>query len=57
MRAAETGGLPLRYYGNETAEADETLNPTGPTTETQLDDGEEAAPHDEPDEAPEADET
>ena len=23
MRAAETGGLPLRYYGNETAEADE----------------------------------
>ena len=41
----------------ETAEADETLNPTGPTTETQLDDGEEAAPHDEPDEAPEADET
>ena len=41
----------------EAAEADETLNPTGPTTETQLDDGEEAAPHDEPDEAPEADET
>ena len=41
----------------EAAEADETLNPTGPTTETQLDDGEEAAPHDEPDEQPEADET
>ena len=38
----------------ETAEADETLNPTGPTTETQLDDGEEAAPHGETDEYPEA---
>lgn len=41
----------------EEAEADETLNPTGPTTETQLADGEEAALRDEPDEDPEADET
>ena len=41
----------------EAAEADETLNPTGPTTETQLDDGEEAAPQDELEEQPEADET
>ena len=41
----------------EEAEAAELVNSTGPTAETQLDDGEEAAPHDEPDEAPEATKT
>ena len=41
----------------EAAEADETLTPTESVTETPLDNTEEAAPHDEPDEAPEADET
>ena len=41
----------------EAAEADETLDPTEPVTETPLDDTEEAAPQDEPEEQPEADET
>ena len=34
----------------EAAEADETLDPTEPVTETPLDDTEEAAPQDEPEE-------
>ena len=41
----------------EAAEADETLDPTEPVTETPLDDTEEAAPQDEPEEQPEAGET
>ena len=41
----------------EAAEADETLDPTEPVTETPLDDTEEAAPQDEPEEQPEADES
>ena len=41
----------------EAAEAAETLDPTEPVTETPLDDTEEAAPQDEPEEQPEVDET
>ncbi len=41
----------------ETAEADETVDLTEPVTETPLDDTEEAAPQDEPEEQPEADES
>lgn len=41
----------------EAAEAAETVDPTAPVTETPLDDIEEAAPQDEPEEQPEADET
>ena len=40
----------------EAAEADETVNPTDPVTETPLDDTEEASPQDEPEEQPKADE-
>ena len=41
----------------EAAEADETGDPTEPVTETPLDDTEEAAPQDEPEEQPEANKT
>ena len=41
----------------EAAEADETVDPTEPVTETPLDDTEEAAPQDEPEEQPEANKT
>ena len=41
----------------EAAEADETLDPTDPTTETQLDDAEETTPQDALEEQTEADET
>ena len=41
----------------EAAEAAETLDPTEPVTETPLDDTEEAAPQDEPEEQSEVDET
>ena len=41
----------------EAVEADETLDPTAPVTETQLDDAEETTPQDESEEQPEMDET
>ena len=41
----------------ETAEADETLDPTEPVTETPLDDAEQASSQDESEEQPEMDET
>ena len=41
----------------EEAEADETVDPTEPVTETPLDDTEEAAPQGEPEEQPEANKT
>ena len=41
----------------ETAEADETLDPTEPVTETPLDDAEQALSQDESEEQPEMDET